>query len=67
MQRVDDKGGQTFVKEKSEDVVAVMPSGLKSYFYIAQIRCYRQEPIEKQAEAVLIIGDGENLRQNFTI
>ena len=67
MQRVDDIGGQTFVKEKSEDVVAVMTGGLKSYFYIAQIRCCRLEPLKKQTEAVLIIADGEDLRQNLTI
>ena len=33
VQRIDDVGGQTFVKQKSEDVVAVMSGSLKPYFY----------------------------------
>ena len=49
MQRVDDKGGQTFVKEKSEDVVAVMTGGLKSYFYFGQIRRCGFDFLEKLA------------------
>ena len=32
-QRVQDIGGQTVVKKKPEDVVAVMPGRLKPYFY----------------------------------
>lgn len=67
MKRVDDTGGQTFVKEKSEDVVAVMAGGLKSYFYIAQIRCNRLKSLEKQIEAVQVVGDGEDFRQNLTV
>ena len=51
MERVNDKGGETFVKEKSENVVAVMASSLKSYFYFAQIWCYRLELLEEQVEA----------------
>ena len=55
MERVNDIGGQTFVKEKSEDVVAVMPGGFKSYFYFAQIRCYRLKRLEKQVKAIQVI------------
>ncbi len=31
--RVEDIGGQTVVKKKSKDIVAVMPGCLKPYFY----------------------------------
>ena len=67
MERVNDIGGETFVKEKSENVVAVMASSLKSYFYFAQIRCYRLELLEEQVEADLVIRDGENIRQDFSV
>ena len=67
MQRVYDIGVQTFVKKESEDVVAVMTSSLKPYFYFAQIRCYRLEPLEKLVEAGLVIRDGEYIRQDFSI
>ena len=33
MQRIDNVGWQTCVKQKSENVVAVMSGSLKSYFY----------------------------------
>jgi hypothetical protein len=67
VERVNDEGGKTFVQEKSENVVAVMASSLKSYFYFAQIRCYRLERLEEQVEADLVIGDGENIRQDLSI
>ena len=67
MERVNDEGVQTFVKEKSEDVVAVMAGGLESYFYFAQIRRYRLEPLEKQLEAVHVVLNGEHIRQDFSV
>ena len=67
MQRIYDIGVETVVKKKSEDVVAIMTSSLKPYFYFAQIRCYRLELLEKQVEASLVIRDGENIRQDFSI
>ena len=66
MERVNDIGGQTFVKEKSEDVVAVVTGGLESYFYFAQIRCYGFEPLEKQLEAVQVVLDSEHICQDFS-
>ena len=33
MQRIDDVGWQALVKQKSEDVVAVVSGSLKPYFY----------------------------------
>ena len=60
VKRIYDIGVQTFVKNKSQQVVAVMTSCLKSYFYFAQIRCYRLEFLEKQVEADLVIRDGED-------
>ena len=67
MQWVEDTGVKAFVEEKPEDVAAVMTGRLKSYLYIAQIRRCRLQPLEKQIEAVPIIADGEDLRQNFTL
>lgn len=37
MQRINDIGGQTVVKKKSEKVVTVMSCSLKSYFYFATV------------------------------
>ena len=38
MQRIDDVGGKAFVKQKSEDVVAVASGRLKPYFlFISQV------------------------------
>ena len=67
MKRVQDKGGQTFAQEKTEDVVAVMAGGLESYFYIVQIACYRFEPLKKQVEAFQIVLNGERIRKNFSV
>ena len=67
MKRVNDIGGQTFVKEESEDVVAVMPGGFKSYFYFAQIRCFRLERLEKQVEAVQVILNREHILEHFSV
>ena len=36
MQWVDDVGGQTFIKKKPEDVVAVVSGSLESYFYVVR-------------------------------
>ena len=67
MERVQDKGGQTFAQEKTEDVVAVMAGGLKSYFYVVQIACYRFEPLKKQVEAFHVILNSEHIRENFSV
>ena len=67
VERIYDIGVETFVKEKSKQVVAVMTSSLKSYFYFAQIRCYRLERLEEQVEADLVIRDGEDFCQDFSI
>ena len=39
MQRIDNVGGQTLVNQKSENVVAVMSSSLKPYFYFIIRTC----------------------------
>ena len=36
MQRVNEEGGQTFLKKKPEDVVAVVSGSLKPYFYVVR-------------------------------
>lgn len=67
MKRVNDVGGKTFVKEKSENVVAVMAGGLKSYFYFGQIRRCGFDFLEKQLETVQIVLNGKNIRQDFSV
>ena len=67
MQRIYDIGVETVVKKESENVVAVMTSSLKSYFYFTQIRCYRLEHLEEKVEADLVIRDAENVCQNFSV
>ena|GEM_PF-6087099 len=57
MKRVDDKGGETFVEQETEQIVAVMSGGLKPYFYFAQI-CRRStnslEQVIKTDQIVLV-------------
>ena len=51
-QRVQDIGGQTVVKEKPKDVVAVMPGRLKPYFY-AVLGCRAgPELVQQSVEAL---------------
>ena len=42
VQRIDKIGWQTFVKQKSEDVVAVVSGSLKPYFYFISGRAQRR-------------------------
>ena len=67
MKRVDDTGGKTFVQEKSQDVVAVMPGGFKSYFYFAQIRRCALEFFKKKVETIQIIRDREHIPEHFSV
>ena len=54
-QRVQDIGGQTVVKKKPKDVVAVMPGRLKPYFY-AVLGCGAgPELVQQGVEAIQVI------------
>ena len=65
MQRIDDVGGQTFVKQKSEDVLAVMSGCLKSYFYFVLRAGAAMDHLQEQVESLCIVLKGEYLCQDF--
>ena len=67
MQWIDDIGGQTFVKQESEEIVAVMPGGLESYFYLGQIMCYRLDPGKQRFKALGMIPDGKDIGKHCSI
>ena len=65
VQRIDDIGGQTFVKQKSENVVAVMSGGLKPYFYFVFRTGTATNGLQKGVKALCIVGNGEYICQDF--
>lgn len=46
---------QIFVKERAENVVAVMTCGFESYFYFVQILRYGLNSAEKKVETIKVI------------
>ena len=67
MQWIDDIGGQTFVKQESKEIVAVMPGGLESYFYLGQIMCCRLDSGKKRFKTLGIILDGKDIGKHCSI
>ena len=67
MQRIDDVGGQTFVKQKSEDVVAVVSGSLKSYFYYVLRSGAETNRLQEGVKAFRIVLDGEHIRKDFAV
>ena len=66
MQGVQDIGGQTVVKKKPKDVVAVMPGRLKPYSYFV-LGCGAVPDFLKQAgKTIHVVWDGEHICQDFT-
>ena len=65
MQRIDNKGVQTFVKQESENVVAVMSGSLKPYFYFVCRTGTAANGLEKRVKAFRIVGNGEYICQDF--
>ena len=59
VQWIDDVGGQTFVKQKSKDVVAVVSSSLKSYFYFILRVSAAANRLQQCVKALCIVLDGE--------
>ena len=55
VQRVQDIGVQTVVKEKTENVVAVMPGRLKPYFYAVLRGGTGPELVQQGVEAIQVI------------
>ena len=66
MQRIDKVGWQTFVKQKSEDVVAVVSGSLKSYFHFIFRAGAAANSLQKPVKALRVVWDGEYICQNFT-
>ena len=52
MKRIDNKGGQTFINEKSQKIVIIMTGSFQSYFYIIRIRFDRNNLIEQRNKNV---------------
>ena len=59
MQWIDDIGGQTFVKQKSEDVVAVVSGSLKSYFYFVFRTGTAANSLQQGVKSLRIVLDGK--------
>ena len=66
VQRIDKVGWQTFVKQKSEDVVAVVSGSLKSYFHFIFRAGAAANSLQKPVKALRVVWDGEYICQNFT-
>ena len=62
VQRIDDIGWQAFIKQKSEDVVAVVSGSLKSYFYFILWVGTATNRLQECVEALCIVLDGEYIR-----
>ncbi len=66
VQRIDDAGVQTFVKQKSEDAAAVMSGSLKSCLYFVFRVCTVTNGLQLRVETFCIDLDGEYICQDFT-
>ena len=65
VQRIDDVGVQTFVKQKSEDVVAVMSGSLKPYFYFVFRASTAANGLQQRVKALCIVLDGKYICKDF--
>ena len=65
VQRIDDIGRQTFVKQISENVVAVVSGSLKSYFYFVCRTSAAANSLQKRIKTFCIVWDGEYICQDF--
>jgi hypothetical protein len=65
VQRIDNVGWQTFVKQESENVVAVMSGSLKSYLYFICRTGTAANSLQKCVKALCVVRDGEYICQNF--
>ena len=59
--------GQTFVKQKPEDVVTVVSGSLKPYFYVILRTSTAADRLQKHIEARGVVPEGEHLRQDFAL
>ena len=65
MQRIDDVGVQTFVKQKSEDVVAVMSGSLKPCFYFVFRASTVANGLQQRVKALCVVWDGKYICKDF--
>ena len=65
VQRIDDVGVQTFVKQKSEDVVAVMSGSLKPYFYFILRASAAANGLQQRVKALRVVWDGKYICKDF--
>ena len=65
MRRIDDVGWQAFVKQKSEDVVAVVSGSLKPYFYFIFWTGAAANRLQQHVKALCVVLNGEYICQNF--
>ena len=67
MQRIDDVGRKAFVKQKSEDVVAVVSGRLKSYLYFVFRSGKAAYGLQQYIKTICIVLDGEHICQDFAL
>ena len=65
VQRIDDVGVQTFVKQKSEDVVAVMSGSLKPYFYFVFRASTAANGLQQRVKALCVVWDSKYICKDF--
>lgn len=67
MQRIDDKGVQTFAQQEAKNVVAVVSCGLKSYFYFFVGTGAVLNGFKQCVKAVSVVGDCEHVGQDLAL
>ena len=67
VQRIHDMDGQVVVKQKSKDVVAVIPGSLKSYFYFVRLLGTALNRLKQLLESIHVVGNGKTVGTNRTI
>jgi hypothetical protein len=65
VQGVNDKAVQAVVKQKPENVVAVVSGCLKSYFYSVLSGRASLDPLQQAVETCHIVRDGKDIRKDY--
>ena len=65
VQGIQDIGCQAAVKKEPQEVIAVMPGRLKSYFYAVLGRNAATDLFQKELKSLHAVGDGEHVCQHF--
>ena len=67
MQRVNDISWQTVVKKEPKNVVAVMPGGLKSYFYFVRLFGTALNRLKHLLKSIHVVGNGKAVSTNRSV